>query len=325
VDDGSYIYVDPSIAVGWHEDVVLTAPGRPPRSVAVDQYLVMAERDAQALVAEGLALRAGDRLFERPDLADAVIWWPADDEADFIESQLPADLSAGRGIEYGCGTGRLLRPLLKRGLRMDGIDVAESSIRWLDNTWREQLPDVRLFVGDMSACAFPGAYSFAVAGLNTLRYLPTVAGLRRHLHMAALSVVAGGRYVAMVDSWTDDSGPEEIGSYSQWQGPESAGAQALTVRWSRHDTDPEHHLDLERIAVHRDQTPVHVEHHAQLALSLRRWGAMFAERGEWTVASIHLDRQSGPVAVTETDRGLHGNFWLVAERTGATAPAIFTR
>jgi SAM-dependent methyltransferase len=322
VDDGSLVYLDPSLHVTWPDAIsMVTSSGRL-RAIYHDQCLTLTAGDARALVHDGLAAPVGGRLFERPELSEQVFAWDATSEIRYLAGQL-ADVARGqRGIEFGCGTGRLLRLLRARGLAVDGMDAAEQALRWLGR----QLPggeEPGLVVGDISACAFPGRYGYAIAGLNTLRYLPSTASLRRHMHMAALSVRAGGRYVVFADSWTASAEPAEPGSTAEWT--TGSGADRLRVVWSKVRHDPASKVDLERVLVYRQDEVILREFQTQLALSVPQWCEIFTERGEWLVRSVRLDALPAPRELAEPAEPATGNFWFVLERTGLTGEALFTR
>ena len=216
VDDGSYVYLDPSLHVVWNDGLTIVTPEGKLRIIYHDSTQVLRRKDAEALVADGLAAPVGGRLFEQPELMDSVFAWDNTSEIDFIVRSL-GSAAAGRGIEFGCGTGRILRRLREHGLSLDGVDASEIAVRYL----REQLgtdptDDTVLMVADIAACAFAQRYTFAIAGLNTLRYLPTVSALRRHLHLAALSVRTEGVYLIMVDTWMAGATPADCGSFAEW-------------------------------------------------------------------------------------------------------------
>jgi SAM-dependent methyltransferase len=323
VEDGSYVYLDPSLTVVWADGITIAAPDGKLRVVYHDSTQILRRADADRLVRDGLAAPVGGRLFEQPELMDAVFAWDNSSEADFIVRMLgPA--ATGRGLEYGCGTGRILLKLRERGLTVDGVDASEPAIRYL----RERLPDpgrdrTELVVADIAACAFPGRYDYAVAGLNTLRYLPSHAALRRHLHLAALTVRPGGVYVAMVDSWQPGATPE-YGSAAEWPATLPDGRE-VTVRWTRVRHDPASRMDLESVELTDGQGHVFREFQTQLALPVPDWLQAFTETGEWRVEATYLDGYPEPQPVDDKADPTDGNFWFILQRTDRSAGASFTR
>lgn len=324
VDDGSYIYLDPSLHVVWSDGLTIATPDHKLRIVYHDSTQILRRKDADALVRDGLAAPVGARLFEQPRLMDSVFAWDNTSEVDFIIRAL-GSAAAGRGIEFGCGTGRILRKLRQRGLSLDGLDASENAIRYL----REQLDDdptddTELVVADIAACAFVQRYTFAVAGLNTLRYLPTVAALRRHLHLAALSVRTEGVYVIMVDSWLGDATPSDYGSSAEWPATLPDGRQ-VQVRWTRVRHDPASQMDLESVELFSGEELIYREFQTQLSMSVDDWQKIITETGEWRIEAVHLDAYPEPQLVTDDTEPTTGNFWFTLQRTDRLAEPSFTR
>jgi hypothetical protein len=325
VVDGSFVYLDPAAHVAWPDFVTLFTSAERLRVVYLDQQGQLTVEEAGRLVADGLAMAVGGRLFEQPALVEAVFAWDASDEIDFIADALGPPDAAGRGIEYGVGTGRIFTALLRRGYALDGLDASEPSLRWLQTRLDDEGPsDSMLVLGDLSECAFPERYDFAVAGLNTLRYLPSLAALRRHLHMAALSVKPGGRYVALIDARMDAEVPVDDGSAGEWSA--GTGDEPLHVTWTKVRSDLVSRIDLERVTVQRgDGSSVIDEHQVQLSLAVAEWIEIFEGAGEWRAVSTHLEGWPSPVPLDQVAPDGTGNFWFVLERTTETGPPLFTR
>jgi SAM-dependent methyltransferase len=97
-----------------------------------------------------------------------------------------------RLLEIGCGTGRVLFPLLKDGFRVTGIDLSESALELsrrkledLDEALQSRCSLVR---ADMRNFALDGTFAAAVIPFNTFLYMHTpsdqLACLRRiHEHL----------------------------------------------------------------------------------------------------------------------------------------------
>lgn len=324
VDDGSYVYLDPSLHVVWNDGLTIVTPEGKLRIIYHDSTQVLRRKDAEALVADGLAAPVGGRLFEQPELMDSVFAWDNTSEIDFIVRSL-GSAAAGRGIEFGCGTGRILRRLREHGLSLDSVDASEIAVRYL----REQLgtdptDDTVLMVADIAACAFAQRYTFAIAGLNTLRYLPTVSALRRHLHLAALSVRTEGVYLIMVDTWMAGATPADCGSFAEWPATLPDGRR-VRVRWTRVRHDPASQMDLESVELFSGEERIFREFQTQLALPLEEWQKLITETGEWHLDAIHLDAHPEPQLVTEHTPPAAGNFWFTLRRTDRLAEPSFTR
>ncbi len=118
-------------------------------------------------------------------------------EADFIEAvaQKYSGRPARHFFEPGCGSGRLVRELARRGHRVTGIDLNEKAIAYA----RRRLPDgagkVELCVADMTEYRTRRPVDAAYNLCNTFRHLLTEEDAQRHLECVADSLRPGGVYV----------------------------------------------------------------------------------------------------------------------------------
>ncbi|MBA2753733.1 MAG: class I SAM-dependent methyltransferase [Chloroflexia bacterium] len=105
--------------------------------------------------------------------------------------QMTLDFALATGdpvLEIGCGTGRLLGPLLAAGHRVTGLDRSEAMLdRARDALARDGFGDrVRLVVAEATAAARDerGTYGLVILALNGLMHLETPAAQRRTLAAA---------------------------------------------------------------------------------------------------------------------------------------------
>ncbi len=102
---------------------------------------------------------------------------------------------AGSGpvLEFAIGTGRIGVPLMRRGLRVTGIELSTAMIRRLRGKVSEaELPVV---VGDMATTTVPGEFSLVLLvwnGISNLRTQPEQVECFRN---AARHLSPGGRFV----------------------------------------------------------------------------------------------------------------------------------
>jgi len=100
-----------------------------------------------------------------------------------------------RLLEPGCGGGRLVVELARRGFRVAGFDNNEKSIAYLkDRIAREQLP-ATAYLDDMVEFRVKRPVDAMFSTFNTFRHLTTAAAAERHLHAAAAALRPGGIYV----------------------------------------------------------------------------------------------------------------------------------
>jgi SAM-dependent methyltransferase len=113
---------------------------------------------------------------------------------DLDHSHLTADLifylhiarqASGPVLEVGCGSGRVLLPLVEAGIEVTGIDT---SAAMLALTRRKVGDRATLIEGDMRTVTLPGRYALIIISINTFMHLQTTAdqlaaltNLARHL------------------------------------------------------------------------------------------------------------------------------------------------
>ncbi len=98
---------------------------------------------------------------------------PADELAWYLRH---ARRYGGTVLELGCGSGRVLTAMVKRGVIVDGVDISQSMI----NATRSSLAEigfsnsVGLHTGDMATFEFPREYASVQIPYNSIQYLGTV-------------------------------------------------------------------------------------------------------------------------------------------------------
>jgi SAM-dependent methyltransferase len=107
-----------------------------------------------------------------------------------------ADERGGPILDLGCGTGRLLLPLVRDGHTVVGVDRAPamltraaSRIARLPAHLRRRALLVR---GDLRSLAFPPRFAFAVAAFHSIQHLATDDDLVRFFQGVAHALIPGG-------------------------------------------------------------------------------------------------------------------------------------
>jgi len=107
-----------------------------------------------------------------------------------------ADERGGPVLDLGCGTGRLMAPLLRAGHTVVGVDAAPAMLaRAAARIGRLPAPSRRralLLRADMRALAFPPRFAFAVAAFHSIQHLETDIDLARFFAGAAGALMPGG-------------------------------------------------------------------------------------------------------------------------------------
>lgn len=103
---------------------------------------------------------------------------------------------AGRVLELGCGTGRLLLPLAEAGFQVVGVDASRAMLaraqRRLADAPRELRARVELREGEMRDLELAGRFDLVVVATKTFFYLMTPSDQRRMLSAVARLLEAGG-------------------------------------------------------------------------------------------------------------------------------------
>ena len=138
-----------------------------------------------------------------PDCYDAPGYWDlafSDEtlyEAEFIEAALRRYLknSSPRVLEIGCGGGRQVVALAKRGHHVVAFDLNESCVAWTQRQLKRRKLTAEVFCGDMTSFKLSRPVDLAHCLVNTFRHLLTENAARQHLECVADSLRPGGIYL----------------------------------------------------------------------------------------------------------------------------------
>jgi SAM-dependent methyltransferase len=110
----------------------------------------------------------------RPDLYDLMHEDQVDD-VRFIRDYAATLVTGARVLELGCGTGRLLLPLLEAGASVTGVDREPVMLRTAAERLAPYGDRVHLIEGDMTRFEATGdPFDLAIIGLNTFMHLLTI-------------------------------------------------------------------------------------------------------------------------------------------------------
>ncbi len=145
-------------------------------------------------------------------------------EADFLEHAFAkyATRPVKRLLEPGCGGGRLVVEMARRGFDMTAFDTNDASLAWLRKQLQQAKLKAKVYADDMTDFKLPRPVDAAFNTFNTFRHLLTESAARSHLEAMAHAVQPGGIYVLglhllppdaseeCTERWRAKSGREQI-------------------------------------------------------------------------------------------------------------------
>jgi SAM-dependent methyltransferase len=132
-------------------------------------------------------------LYERhAELYDLAFRWDVEDEVEWLLGQLGAECRSV--LEPGCGSGRVLEPLARRGLEVVGIDRSPAMVALA----RARLgATAQVVLGDMTDFDLGRTFDGAVCPINTLAHL-SPDDLQKHLRAMGRHLRPGARYLVQL-------------------------------------------------------------------------------------------------------------------------------
>ncbi len=116
----------------------------------------------------------------------------ADLTADVVFFLYFAREAGGPVLEVGCGTGRLLLPLLGAGIEVTGVDLSPAMLARARDKLGDKVP---LIEGDMRTVTLPQRYALIIISINTFMHLITTADQLAALANLARYLTPGGRVI----------------------------------------------------------------------------------------------------------------------------------
>jgi SAM-dependent methyltransferase len=152
-----------------------------------------------------------------------------------------AKKSPGPVLEIGCGTGRVLLPIARQGVKIDGLDSSLSMLRVLQRHLKQEPKDVRrnvrLHRGDMRRFRLKKRYSLVIMPFRPLQHMRTLDDQVQALRSAAFHLNKNGVFAFDVFFPKFDRIPGGIGEEImelEWRDP--ADATKIVRRHFRKDS-----------------------------------------------------------------------------------------
>jgi SAM-dependent methyltransferase len=105
-------------------------------------------------------------------------------------------------LELGCGPGRVLYTLVKKGMTVIGLDNDEDMLQWArSHLPREFRKNAKFILGDMRSFHFPDRYPLIIVPCNTFAYLDHSEALQM-LKCSKQHLIPGGKLALAIPSPT---------------------------------------------------------------------------------------------------------------------------
>lgn len=158
--------------------------------------------------------------------------WNTKAECDFIEACLKkyGPSGAKRILDIGCGAGRHLLTLAKRGYHMTGVDVTPEMIAYVKEEAVKAKVRVTATVDDLRHLRTQGTFDAALCFMDTFRFLLTNDAIVTHLRRVAQLLVSGGLY--LIDFWVPHQWDQMGNEIHQWE--QTEGETTVRVFYLQH-------------------------------------------------------------------------------------------
>ena len=147
--------------------------------------------------------------------------WNTEVECDFIEACVKTygPPNGKRFLDIGCGSGRHLTTLAKRGYQVSGVDLSPEMIAYVEQEAAGANLRISAAVDDLRRLKVRGTYDVAGCFMDTFRFLLTNEEITAHLRAVAKLLAPGGLY--LTDFWIPrqwDKIGDEIHQWEQTEG-----------------------------------------------------------------------------------------------------------
>lgn len=194
-------------------------------------------------------------LYDRhAELYDTAFAWDIEDEVDWLLERLGPKCRSV--LEPGCGSGRVLEPLARRGVEAVGIDRSAAMVELARARGLEAV------VADMTDFDLGRTFDGAVCPINTLGHL-TPYDLTRHLERMARHLPSAARYLIQLQIGGEPHS-------SQWE------ANGVRVTWTTEHVDRAAGRQRERSRIETSTGEVVEEVHELTLWTPAAWAAAVA-------------------------------------------------
>jgi SAM-dependent methyltransferase len=158
--------------------------------------------------------------YDHPEFYDIAFRSETPLEAEFIEAACRkfCPFRARRLLEPGCGTGRIVAEMAKRGYRVTGLDLNRPSLDYLRRRLARRGLRADVIEADMADFRLSRPVDAAFCTVNTFRHLLSEQAAKRHLECISESLRPGGIYILGFHLLPMDASEEDIERWTERQG-----------------------------------------------------------------------------------------------------------
>lgn len=158
--------------------------------------------------------------YDYPQYYDLAFLEDTEPEADFLAAafQKYAQRPVKRVLEPGCGGGRLVVELARRGFDMLGFDTSEMALDYLRKQLAKRKLQAEVYRDDMTSFTVKKPVDAAICTFNTFRHLTTAETARSHLKSIAAALAPGGIYVLGLHLLPPDADEESLERWTATKG-----------------------------------------------------------------------------------------------------------
>jgi len=170
-------------------------------------------------------------------------------EADFVEAVWKrfGDGSLNRLLEPGCGSGRLVLELAKRGYSVVGFDDNQAALAHLEMRLRVTGNSAEVITADLTNFRIAPSVDLAFSFCNTFRHLLTIEAAASHLRCAAESLKPGGLYLLGLHLMPIDA---DLNDSEQWDAERDGVQVSTTLKVQK--TFPKERAEILRVTMDVD-------------------------------------------------------------------------